>query len=365
MSIVIPPSSNELKCADYTASAFVLLLPNDAGPRQTPTRTMTASDRIPVIDIRRLDADASALSQIHEACRDWGFFQIVGHGVPDELIQAMHASMCAFFALPLDEKRAIERTAANSWGYYDRELTKNTRDWKQVFDVGPDELEGPLAGQRAQWPHALPKFRGVIEAFASACETLSFRMLDAIARCLHTAPEHLRRAFTPRHSSFLRLNYYPLCSEPAAPDAPTGAPGNFGINHHTDSGAITILLQDEAPGLQVFRRDAWTLVEPNPDALVVNIGDIVQVWSNDRYPAALHRVIASDRRERFSAPYFFNPAPDACYAPLPNALDAHEPAHYQAINWGEFRAARTRGDYADYGEEIQISHYRTRARQTN
>jgi isopenicillin N synthase-like dioxygenase len=109
----------------------------------------------------------------------------------------------------------------------------------------------------------------------------------------------------------------------------------------------------------VFRRGTWTLVEPIPDALVINIGDIVQVWSNDLYPAALHRVLASDRKERYSAPYFFNPAPSAYYAPLPAACTA-EPAHYRPINWGEFRARRTAGDYADYGEEVQISHYRTK-----
>jgi isopenicillin N synthase-like dioxygenase len=333
-------------------------LPDDAAARQTPAPTMTNLTHIPVIDISRLDDDVSVLAAIHEACRDWGFFQIVGHGMPRELIDATHASMHAFFALPLDEKLAIERTATNSWGYYDRELTKNTRDWKQVFDVGPDETEGPLVGQQAQWPGTLPQFRPVIEAFSAACEALSLRMLDAIARCLNTPPAQLRGAFAPRHSSFLRLNYYPLCADPASPDSPTGAPGNFGINHHTDSGALTILLQDAQPGLQVFRRGTWTTVEPNPDALVVNIGDIVQVWSNDRYPAGLHRVLASGARERYSAPYFFNPAPTAYYAPLRSAFGEGEPARYRPINWGEFRASRTLGDYADYGEEIQISHYR-------
>jgi isopenicillin N synthase-like dioxygenase len=315
-------------------------------------------DHIPVIDVSRLDTDGAALYRVHEACRDWGFFQIVGHGVANDLIEATHASMRAFFALPLAEKRAIERTATNSWGFYDRELTKNTRDWKEVFDVGPDETDGPLAGMQAQWPMALPEFRGVVESFIAACEAVSFRMLDAIARCLDVAPERLRTAFAPRHSSFLRLNYYPRCAEPAAADSPTGAPGNFGINHHTDSGALTVLLQDDRAGLQVFRRNRWTLVEPHPDALVANIGDIVQVWSNDRYPAALHRVLANDRAERYSAPYFFNPAPSAVYEPLPGLHDAARPARYRPIVWGEFRANRTAGDYADYGEEIQISHYR-------
>jgi len=319
---------------------------------------MTDPAQIPVIDISRLDDDPRTLRQIGDACRDWGFFQIVGHGVPASLLGATHAAMRSFFALPDDAKRAIERTATNSWGFFDRELTKNKRDWKQIFDVGPDETHGPLAGSVAQWPRDLAGFKDTIDAFYAACEALSFRMVGAIARCLQMPARHLDATFAPRHSSFLRLNYYPICETPAAPATPLGGAGNFGINHHTDSGAVTILLQDDQPGLQVYRRNKWTLVEPNPDALVVNIGDVVQVWSNDRYPAALHRVIASSTAERYSAPFFFNPAPDANYAPLPSVLSESEPARYRQINWGEFRASRTAGDFADYGAEIQISDYR-------
>jgi len=187
---------------------------------------------------------------------------------------------------------------------------------------------------------------------------LGIRMLGAIARCLQTPAADLEGAFAPRHSSFLRLNYYPRCPAPAGPETPLGGAGQFGINHHTDAGAITILLQDDQSGLQVYRRNAWTLVQPNPEALVVNIGDVVQVWSNDRYPAALHRVIASSSAERYSAAFFFNPAPNAHYAPLPGVLGESEPPHYRPINWGEFRASRTAGDYADYGAEVQISDYR-------
>ena len=310
---------------------------------------------IPVIDIGH--PGPNTLRQLDAACREWGFFQIVRHGVSDDLIASMHRAMHEFFALPLEAKRAIERTATNSWGFYDRELTKNTRDWKQVFDVGPDETDGPLAGQRAQWPAALPAFRSTLMAFSDECERLSFWLLSQIASALDRPPEHLDAGFRPRHTSFLRLNYYPTCDDPAPGDAPLGAPGTFGINHHTDSGALTVLLQDDQPGLQVYRDNAWTLVEPRRDALVVNIGDIVQVWSNDRFPAALHRVIAN-RAERYSAPYFFNPAPETTYAPLTTA----EPPHYLPIQWGEFRANRTAGDYADYGEEVQISHYRIDAR---
>ena len=82
------------------------------------------------------------------------------------------------------------------------------------------------------------------------------------------------------------------------------------------------------------------------------------MWSNDRYQAALHRVRASASNERYSAPFFFNPAYKTNYAPLPTTIDHSHPARYRSINWGEFRAARAAGDYSDLGEEVQISHYR-------
>ena len=132
----------------------------------------------------------------------------------------------------------------------------------------------------------------------------------------------------------------------------------MGVNHHTDSGLLTILLQDQQPGLEAYREGEWHMVEARSDALVINLGDIVQVWSNDRYQAPLHRVVASSVAERFSAPFFFNPSYSAEYLPLPTTVDAHRPARYQTISWREFRRLRMMGDFADYGEEVQISHYR-------
>lgn len=309
------------------------------------------SERIPVLDLERLRREPAGLD---DALREWGFFHLVGHGVAPEVVRDLHAQMHAFFALPAERKRAVERTETNSWGWYDRELTKRQLDWKQVFDVGPEIPDGPLAGHAPQWPDDLPAFRTACEAYAAAAERVAFELLDAIGRCLGAEPGALRESFVG-HTSFLRLNWYPLCAEPAPADTPTAGDGTFGIRHHTDAGALTVLTQDDQPGLQVLRDGRWTVVEPTPGALVVNIGDVVQVWSNDRYPAALHRVLASSTAVRYSAPYFFNPSADADYAPLPS----DEPPRYRPINWGAFRTGRHGGDYADHGEEIQISDFRT------
>ncbi|MCH8960294.1 MAG: pantetheine-phosphate adenylyltransferase [Bacteroidetes bacterium] len=160
--------------------------------------------------------------------------------------------------------------------------------------------------------------------------------------------DYLNRDFKPSHTSFLRMNYYPVCPTPEFPaglDKPSS--GHLGINHHTDAGAVTVLLQDDQAGLEVYRGKQWHLVETRSDALVINIGDIVQVWSNDLYHAPLHRVRANAKAERFSVPFFFNPAYQSDYAPLPTMVDSKQPARYRAINWGKFRALRAGGDYAD------------------
>jgi len=315
---------------------------------------MMKNDSIPVIDASRL-RDSASLHAIDQACRSWGFFQVVRHGIDRNVIENLKREMRAFFAQPLEVKRRVERSAVNPWGFYDRELTKNTRDWKQIFDCGSDN--DPK--QRTPWPAGSPEFRRALMEFMGSCERLAFGLLGAISTNLGMSSHYLARGFQPAHTSFLRLNYYPVCS---APELPSGVQtpdrGHLGVNHHTDAGAMTILLQDDQPGLEVHREGRWHLVEPRSDALVINIGDIVQVWSNDRYRAALHRVRASSERERYSAPFFFNPAYDTSYAPLPTTIDAGSPARYRPIRWGDFRALRAAGDYQDCGEEVQIDHYR-------
>ena len=318
-------------------------------------------ENVPVIDIERLDA-SETLRALDAACREWGFFHVIPHGIDALTIENLQRKMHEFFIMPLAAKRSISRSAANPWGFFDRELTKNTLDWKEVFDYGPAELPTDRSEPVIvpQWPRFLPGFKPAVLDYYAACERLAFRLLAAIATNLGAAPGALRTAFAPRHTSFVRLNYYPVCPTPARPDdASTPGQGHLGVNHHTDAGALTILLQDDQPGLEVFKDGGWHLVAPRRDALVINIGDIVQVWSNDRYRAALHRVAANADKVRYSAPFFLSPAYRADYAPLPSTVDEAHPARYRIINWGEFRGLRAAGDYVDQGEEVQISHYAT------
>ena len=312
-----------------------------------------STETLPVIDVGDLTSPVTHQA-IDAACRDWGFFQVENHGIDAETTAALRRQMRAFFALPIMAKHAIMRTAENPWGFYDREQTQRTQDWKQIFDYGPPD-GGAIA---PQLPRDLPGFEHAITRFYAACDALALELVDVIARNLGMAPGALASSFRPHHTSFLRLNYYPPCPAPVRPTG-LGAvrDGFLGVNQHTDSGALTLLLQDDQPGLEVFHEHEWHLVEPRRDALVVNIGDIVQVWSNTQYKAALHRGLASADADRFSAPFFFNPAYSTEYAPLPSTVDAQHPPRYRPIHWGRFRARRAAGDYADHGEYHSISHY--------
>jgi isopenicillin N synthase-like dioxygenase len=322
----------------------------------TSAKVQPAADGVPVIDIRSLE-EPRALCAVDAACRAWGFFQVTGHGIDDAVFTDLFDAAHRFFAQPVATKRLIARTAENPWGYYDQELTKNTRDWKQIYDYGPPDGRTLVP----QWPHGLPRFERAVRDYYAACRKVAERLLAAIARNLGASPAVLARGFDDGHTSFVRLNYYPACPAPAAPtDMSTPVEGFLGVNHHTDAGALTLLLQDNQPGLEVFRGGRWHSVEPRSDALVVNLGDVVQVWSNDRYPAPVHRAVTSAEKARYSAPFFYNPSYDTDYAPLPSTVDAAHPPRYRTINWGEFRALRTAGDYADYGEEVQIAHYALR-----
>ena len=211
-----------------------------------------------------------------------------------------------------------------------------------------------------QWPD-LDGFRTTMIEYLAACEQLALRLLAMFSEALGEEPDRLHRHFGPDHTSFVRLNYYPT-SDPLTADEAAAADvtplGDMALHHHSDAGAMTLLLQDQVGGLQVLVGDTWIDVEPIPGAIVVNFGDMMQVWSNDRFKAALHRVAPRTTKARYSLPYFFNPSYDTDYAPLPGAVAAGEQPHYRTINWGDFRQARADGDFADYGHEIQIADFR-------
>lgn len=326
-------------------------------------------EAVPVLDLGELTEihlPEDVISQVADAATRFGFFQVVNHGIPKTLIAEVWRQARSFFEAPVAEKRQIMRTKENTRGYYDRELTKNARDLKEVLDLAhvpfPDLDHGDPRNHHAvdgqnQWP-AMDGFRDTMIEYLQACERVSLLLLGAFSAGLGEPRDRLDQYFGDDHTSFIRLNHYPLGDVLSESEAVEVTPlGDMALHHHSDAGALTLLLQDDVGGLQVKTGEQWIDVEPLDDALVVNTGDMMQVWSNDRYQAALHRVVPVTDRPRLSLPYFFNPSYSTDYAPLAGSVSAGDAPHYRKINWGNFRQARADGDYADYGAEVQISDF--------
>jgi len=230
-----------------------------------------------------------------------------------------------------------------------------------VFDYTTDGTD-PIYGAENRWPDvegAGDAFRDSMETYLAACESLSLTLLEAFCVGLDLPADYMRPDFAACHTGFIRLNYYPVKDPLEDSTVAHSDPADLGVHHHTDAGALTVLLQDAVGGLQVYRDGYWHNIPPVEGAFVINTGDMMQVWSNDNYQAALHRVLAMEETDRFSIPFFFNPAASATVSPLPTTVTAERPARYRSIDWSEFRGKRTDGDYADYGPEVQIAAYRT------
>ena len=206
--------------------------------------------------------------------------------------------------------KQVRRSADNAMGWADDELTKQSRDLKEVFDFRSDHPETcPLDG-RNRWPAGQPEFRAALQAYFREMTRCAFKLTEAFCIGLGMPPTALHGLFEGG-VGFARLNFYDAVgggAEGGGGGTGTGpaAPPPLGIHRHTDAGFLTILLQDEVPGLQVLHQGEWQSVRPIPGALTINVGDMCQVLSNDEFLAPVHRVLAPTAARRYSVPFFFN-----------------------------------------------------------
>jgi isopenicillin N synthase-like dioxygenase len=314
-------------------------------------------DIVPVVDLT--DPGATSLAALDRACRDHGFFLLRGHGI-DEVIAATFAAARRFFDADPAVKDAIRRTPERQMGFNDRELTKRRRDHKEVFDyVDPAD---PRADRHNRWPAEVEGLEGFRDAMArhyDACSDLAVRTTELVLAALGLPPVVATAHRGDRTVSMVRLNHYTVGDPVPAEERDTlNELGDVALGHHTDSGVITLLVQDEVGGLQARSADhGWVDVEPRPGTIVVNLADCMQVWTNDRYVAAVHRVLPMSGRDRLSVPYFLNPARDAVIAPIPELAGAAP--RYRPFEFREFVDARAADNYADEGvDDAQITDYR-------
>ena len=308
---------------------------------------------VPTVDIS--DPTSTSLQAIDAACRDHGFFLLSGHGL-DDLISQTWVQTRRFFDADRSVRTSITRSKENPLGYFDRELTKRKRDTKEVLDfIDPTQT---LLDARNQWPDGLPDFKEVMVEFFDAFSILADRTLSLLHDALQLTAHSRSLTSCARTSSTVRLNHYPI-GDPVPANERNGLAdlGETALGYHTDPGVLTLLLQDNTGGLQTQARDGrWIDIAPTDGTIVVNLGDMMQAWTNDRYRAAIHRVVPMTTQRRFSIPYFSNPQRDAIIEPIPELCTAGP--RYRPIQWRSFMAARAYDNFTDLGtDDTQVSDY--------
>ncbi len=312
---------------------------------------VTQRDSLPTIDVSSFAAGAGDSPErgrvaelIDGTCREIGFFLITGHGVDPEKKAAMLGKAAEFFALPIERKRAIaiEKSQAHR-GYVG--ISAETLDsaaggdLKETLDTGgehgPDHPEVranvPLFGPN-QFPE-LPGFRETWDGYRIQAIEAAERVQRAMARALGMPDDHIVKLPGGETIYNLRLIHYP------PQQAVRPKPGQLGCGAHTDYGTVTVLADDGVGGLQVMRRDGtWIDVSAPADAMVVNIGDLMAVWTNDRWVSNPHRVINPPDTDRYSMPLFVTPPFHAMISCLPTCQD--EPPRYEPQQAGPYLLSR-------------------------
>ncbi len=296
---------------------------------------------VPLIDVANLKSRNRAdrlriADQMRGASLDRGFFYIENHGVPDRLIEAVLRESRNFFASPLADRLAVGRSHSRCRrgfepiGGQDLEQT-GAPDLKEAFDLGvelasddPRVLASTENCGPNLWPPGLPSFRPAMEDYFQAMLELAVRLMRSLALSLDLAEDYFD-AFCQEPVALLRLLHYP--QQPAKP-----FPGEKGCGAHTDWGAITLLLQDDAGGLQIRDPDhGWLHAPPRAGTFIVNLGDLIARWTNDRYRSTEHRVINLSGRDRFSVPFFFDGNPNYVVTCLPGCASETDPAKYSPV----------------------------------
>lgn len=294
---------------------------------------------VPVIDLGPLldprDPSACAtmklsiVSQIGKACEEWGFFQVINHGIPLDLIEEVLATSRILFENPAQEKMKVRPQARG-------------RDHSKIptgYNVYPPckwdlyETLYYVAGSSAcnAFPEDLPRLRMVIEKLLRLlCKTVEF-IESLVSQSLGLPANFLKELNGDKILPFKMLCY------PRA----TSQQEEIGAWEHQDSSCITVVGQDNSGGYQVLKNGKWVDIKPTKGALVINIGDLVQVWSNNRFKSAVHRVVNSKERRRCSFAFAIVPNPDTIVKPLPQfSTDINCAGAYRAFLYSDYMIKR-------------------------
>jgi isopenicillin N synthase-like dioxygenase len=315
-------------------------------------------ESIPVVDLAaflagRPGALAATAQGIHDALTTVGFFILVGHDVPQELIERTFAEARRFHALPMEAKLALRMNEHNNgymmsgrYAVWTSEVNRNDKpDLNEAFFIKRERpADDPLlrSGRRFVGPNVwpdeavLPGFRRAVLDYVDRLDGFARRLLPALAVALDLAPDWFDDKFADSQFSF-RLSHYP----------PVEAAANqFGIAPHTDANFMTFLPQSDVPGLQVrMPSGAWLDAPHIPGSFAVNAGDTLTRWTNGRFKSTPHRALPPVGRDRYAIPFFLGPHFDCEIACIPTCAGPGEPPKWPPIGYADWLAYWYRANY--------------------
>ncbi|RZC43466.1 hypothetical protein C5167_036411 [Papaver somniferum] len=316
-------------------------------------KQVTADDSlsVPTIDVSRLTDSASIeekeeeMEKLKSASISWGMFQAVGHAIPKSLLDDIYNISKQFFDLPLEEKQKYASSKVDEvfdlQGFGSDSIKETNADqildWSDYLNL----VNEPIADRNLQyWPGdaSLLNFRSTLDEYSVQTRSLFEIIIKSMAKSLGLEENAFFDQLGDPQIVYTTFNFYPPCPRPDLV---------YGLKAHTDGGAITILLPDpEVRGLQVQKNDQWVSVPCVPGALLVNIGDSLQVMSNGIFKSPWHRAVTNSERTRISLGNFYFPHHDREIEPVASLIDYSNPRKYDKVKMKDFLAVY----YKNYSE---------------
>lgn len=280
---------------------------------------------IPVID---MDAPSNVVIQsIASACEEYGFFHVINHKIPQELCQSMLGAVLDLFHLPPELFYSDDLNRDVRICHHFRKHQTSAEKipmWSEVFKHSwhpHDDFTQAL-------PTNPPQYREAIHLYAKHVGNLMTSLMGFMSQGLGLGADCLTSKIGENPTYRVQANYYPPCPSPEL---------TLGLGVHTDRDALTVILPTpEVQGLQVMKDDKWIMVDPTPGALVVNLGDQLQVLSNGKYKSVLHRAITNNTKSRVSLAMFYGPSKDTIIGPIEDLVDENHPRKYRSYRFSEF-----------------------------
>lgn len=301
--------------------------------------------KIPVVDFAPYlagtpEGKAKVAREVGNACETVGFFYLAGHGIPQPVIDGMFRESKRFFEQPEETKLdpSLRITMERNRGYQPLksrqygnapvpDLNEGFKYQRELPADDPDVAAGNRVHGLNRWPTNLPGFREPLVEYFDAVEALGKKLLGAFALALEL-PEEYFHAYYRKPLTQITLLHYPT-------QPPTDPNDHYGIRPHTDETSFTILMQDGTGGFQIQTGGEWVDATPIPGTFLINIGDWMARWTNNRFASTMHRAYNRTGRERYSAPYFAIPDFDAVIECLPSCHGPGNPPKYAPQHVGE------------------------------